>query len=309
MERHERGRILGASMFWFGRILDMNRFSNARAVTMVAVLCIGLSGPSAVAGPAESVAADSALDHGYSDLYNLDFTGAQANFAAWEAAHPDDPMGPVSEAAGLLFSEFNRLGILESQFYSTDETFLARPKIAADPVVRVHFQVAITRAETLAQSRFSKDPKDRDGLFAMTMCSGLQADYAALIDHRTLDSLHYTKESSTWAAQLLEVCPNCYDVFLATGFSKYIVGSLYAPFRWLLRLGGLPGDRQGGIADLQLTAEHGRYLAPFARILLAIAYVRDHDKPQAIQLLIGLRAQFPANPLFGRELARLQPGP
>jgi hypothetical protein len=293
----------------FVRVLDMNRFSDARALTMVAALCIGLFVPSAAAGPAETVAMDSALDHGYSGLYNLDFAGAQRNFATWEADHPDDPVGPVSEAAGFLFSEFNRLGILESQFYASNETFLARPKIAADPEVRARFQAAITRAETLARARFTKDPKDRDGLFAMTMSSGLQADYAALIDHRTMDSLHYTKESSVWAAQLLEVCPDCYDVFLATGFTKYIVGSLYAPFRWLLRLGGLPGDRQGGLADLQLTADHGRYLAPFARILLAIAYVRDKDNPRAIQLLIGLRTQFPANPLFGRELARLQPAP
>src|ERR1700678_1669047 len=287
----------------------MNRFSNARGVTMVAVLCIGLSALAAAADKAESVAVDSALDHGYSGLYNLDFAGAQKDFAAWEADHPDDPVGPVSEAAAFLFSEFDRLGILESQFYANDETFLGRPKVAADPEVRQRFQAAIARAETLARARFAKDPKDRDGLFAMTLASGLQADYAALIDHRTMDSLHYTKESSVWAAQLLAVCPDCYDVFLATGFSKYIVGSLYAPFRWLLRLGGLPGDRQGGLADFQLTAEHGRYLGPFARILLAIAYVRDKDKPRAIQLLIVLRAQFPANPLFGRELARLQPTP
>ena len=276
---------------------------------MVAVLCGCLVARSAAAGLPESVAPDSALDHGYSGLYNLDFAGAQKNFAAWEADHPEDPVGPVSEAAGFLFSEFNRLGILESQFYASDETFLGRPKLAADPDVRERFQAAIVRSETLARARFAKDAKDRDGLFAMTLASGLQADYAALIDHRTLDSLHYTKESSVWAAQLLAVCPDCYDVFLATGFSKYIVGSLYAPFRWLLRLGGLPGDRQGGLADLQLTADHGRYLAPFARILLAIAYVRDKDKARAIQLLTGLRAQFPANPLFGRELARLQPAP
>jgi hypothetical protein len=50
-----------------------------------------------------------------------------------------------------------------------------------------------------------------------------------------------------------------------------------APVRWLLKMGGLPGDKQGGIADLQLTAQHGHYLAPFARILLAIACVRDKD--------------------------------
>jgi hypothetical protein len=169
-------------------IPDMNRFSNARAVTMVAVLCIGLSAPSAAAGPTERVPEDSALDHGYSGLYNLDFAAAQRNFSAWEADHPDDPVGPVSEAAGFLFSEFNRLGILESQFYANDETFLARPRLAADPALRARFQEAIGRAETLARARFAKDPKDRDALFAMTLASGLQADYAALIDHRTLDN-------------------------------------------------------------------------------------------------------------------------
>ena len=47
---------------------------------------------------------------------------------------------------------------------------------------------------------------------------------------------------------------------------------------------GLPADKQGGITDLQTTAEHGHYLAPFARILLAIAYVREKDKPRAIAI-------------------------
>ena len=76
--------------------------------------------------------------------------------------------------------------------------------------------------------------------------------------------------------------------------------------RWLLKMGGLPGDKKGGMADLQLTAQHGHYLAPFARILLAIAYVRDKDKARALELLSSLRVQFPGNTLFPREIARLQ---
>jgi hypothetical protein len=56
---------------------------------------------------------------------------------------------------------------------------------------------------------------------------------------------------------------------------------------------------------LQLTAQHGHYLAPFARILLAIAYVREKDKARARDLLISLRNDFPQNPLFTREIARL----
>ena len=158
----------------------------------------------------------------------------------------------------------------------------------------------------MAHTRLNRNSKDPDALFALTLASGLRADYAALIEKKNLDSLRYTKEASTWARQLLAVCSNCYDAELATGFSKYIIGSMSAPVRWLMRMDGLPGDKQGGIADLQLTAQHGHYLAPFARILLSIAYVRDKNKTRALELLSALRAEFPSNTLFPREIARLE---
>jgi hypothetical protein len=257
---------------------------------------------------AQSVAAAPAslLDRGYSNLYNLDFSGAQEDFLAWETQHPGDAVGPVSEAAGLLFAEFHRLGVLESQFYEDNDTFLARKKLTADPAVRDQFQKAIGRAENLAHAQLAKDPNDQDALFARTLSSGLQADYAALIEKRNLASLHFTKEATAAAQQLLAVCHDCYDALLATGFSKYIMGSMSAPVRWLLRMGGLPADKDGGIADLQTTAQQGHYLAPFARILLAIVFVREKDKPRALELLTALRREFPGNTLFLREIARLE---
>jgi hypothetical protein len=232
--------------------------------------------------------------------------GAQEDFATWQRQHPDDPVGPVSEAAGFLFSEFNRLGVLEAQFYENDDAFFRRPKLTPDPALHERFEDAIGRAETLAHARLAKDPKDRNGLFALTLSSGLQADYAALIEKRNLASLHFTKEASVSAQELLAVCHDCYDALLATGFSKYIIGSMAAPVRWILRMGGLPADKQGGIADLQTTADHGHYLAPFARILLAIAYVREKDKPHALELLSELHREFPGNTLFPREISHLQ---
>jgi hypothetical protein len=251
----------------------------------------------------------SALDRGFSGLYNLDFAGAQRDFTDWQQLHPEDPVGPVSEAASCLFSEFNRLGVLEAQFYENDETFVGRPKLTPDPTVRQHFLAAIGRAENLSHARLAKDPKDRDALFALTLSSGLQADYAALIEKRNLASLRFTKAASASAQKLLAVCPDCYDALLATGFSKYIVGSIVAPVRWVFRLGGLPADKQGGIADLETTAVRGHYLAPFARILLAIAYVREKDKPRALQLLTALGQEFPENTLFPREIAHLRAAP
>lgn len=262
--------------------------------------------PGAFAKDIPAPTALSPLDRGFAGLYNLDFGGAQQDFAAWQKMHPEDPMGPASEAAGFLFSEFHRLGVLEAQFYENDEAFDKRPKLTADPQLHDRFRDAITRAENLAHGRLTKDAKDRDALFALTLSSGLQADYAALIEKRNLASLHFTKLASSSAQQLLSVCHDCYDALLATGFSKYIIGSMAAPVRWILRMGGLPADKQGGIADLEITAQHGHYLAPFARILLAIAYVREKDKARAVELLSGLQREFPGNTLFPREIEHLR---
>jgi hypothetical protein len=280
---------------------DARSWGKATVMCVFCALCL-----MARAEDIPRAASVSALDRGFSGLYNLDFAGAEKDFVSWQKLHPDDPVGPVSEAAGFLFSEFNRLGVLESQFYENDSAFSGRPKLLPDPGVRQVFQNAIGRAESLSHIRLAKDPKDRDALFAMTLSSGLQADYAALIEKRNMASLHFTKQASVWAQQLLAICHDCYDALLATGMSKYVIGSMAAPVRWLLRMGGLPADKQGGIADLQTTADHGHYLAPFARILLSIAYVREKDKARAVQLLAGLQKEFPQNSLFAREIAHLQ---
>lgn len=245
------------------------------------------------------------LDRGFQLLYNLDFNQAQRIFSAYQQSHPDDPMGPTAAAAGALFSEFDRLGVLESQFFELDKRFENRPKLTPDPAVRAQFQASITQADKIARERLAKNSKDKDALFALTLTNGLQADYAALIDKRNLDSLRYTKQATSWGEQTLAADPNCYDAHVAMGISKYLIGSMSAPIRWLVRLGGVSGDKKEGIKELQLVANHGHYLAPFADILLAIAYVREHDKQHARELLAALQDEFPANPLFGKEIAKL----
>lgn len=245
------------------------------------------------------------LDRGFQLLYSLDFDQAHHIFTTYEQTHPDDPMGPTADAAGSLFSEFHRLGVLESQFFELDKRFENRQKLNPDPAVRAQFEAAVNQAEKVAKARLAKNSKDEDALFSLTLINGLQADYAALIDKRNVASLHFTKEAAGWADQALAVDPTNYDAHIAGGISKYLVGSLSAPIRWLVRLGGVQGDKQAGIKELQLVAAHGHYLAPFADILLAIAYVREHDKQHARELLANLRDEYPMNPLFAKEIARL----
>src|ERR1039457_4172443 len=147
----------------------MTQTLDARARSIVTVLyacCALCLAAGAVDVPRAAVA--TTLDRGFSGLYNLDFVGAQRDFATWQQLHPDDPVGPVSEAAGYLFAEFNRLGVLEAQFYESDAAFTDRPKLTADPALRERFLAAIGRAENLAHARLARDAKDRDALFALT---------------------------------------------------------------------------------------------------------------------------------------------
>jgi hypothetical protein len=269
-------------------------------------ICLATLAVSALA--ADAPAPRTSLDQGFRLLYNLDFDQAHQVFLSWQHEHPQDPVGPTAEAAGILFSEFHRLGVLEGQFYENDKKFLDRDKRDPDTGVRDRFNAALARAQSVASRRLATNAKDRDALFAMTLSSGLQADYAALIEKKNMSSLHYTRTANDWADQLLAVDPHCYDARVATGFSKYIIGSMAAPVRWFLRMGGVSGDKKQGIVELQMTADHGRYLGPFARILLAIAYVRDKDNSRARELLASLRDEFPKNILFTNEIARLDAG-
>jgi len=271
------------------------------------ILALALLPPPLARGATSSVSLP-ALDRGFQLLYNLDFDHAHTIFTSWEQTHPDDPLGPTFNAAGLLFSEFHRLGVLEGQFFEDDKKFENRPKLTPDPAVRAQFDREIDQAQSAARARLAKNAHDKDALFAMTLTNGLEADYASLVEKRNVASLRYTKESTTWAGQTLAADPDCYDAHIAGGISKYIIGSMAAPIRWLMHMGGVSGDKQQGIQELKLVANRGHYLAPFANILLAIAYVREHDKQHARQLLASLEEQFPANPMFAEEIAHLDSG-
>jgi len=140
------------------------------AVLTTAVLVLLMTLPNALAGLSSA-----GLNPGFHRLYDLDFTGAQKEFELWEKLNPDNPMGPVSEAAGILFSEFDWLGVLEAQFYEDDSIFAARKKYEADPQKRMRFEHQLDRAETLAKARLSRDARDLDALLAMTLANGLRS--------------------------------------------------------------------------------------------------------------------------------------
>ncbi len=246
------------------------------------------------------------LDRGYADMYNLQFMQAHAEFAAWMQTHPNDPMGPVSDAAAYLFTEFARLDVLDVDLFDDDDHFESRGSRAADPVVKAAFDHDLEQADRLATLALAHAPQDANALLARTLVNGLHADYAQMIEGRDFAGLHYTRLASKDAERLLTISPQMDDAYLAVGLENYILGIKPAPVRWLLALTGAKTNAALGRHDMELAATQGHYLAPFARLLLAVAALRDKDRPKARQILASLAAEFPNNPLYARQLAKIQ---
>jgi hypothetical protein len=245
------------------------------------------------------------LYSGWLKMYDLQFEAAHGIFEHWQTIHPEDPLGPASDAAGYLFSELARLGALESEFFVDDTQFINRKKLAPNSDVKLHFAKQIDRADRLADSALQKSPTDAGALFAKSLTYGLRADYAALVNKQSLRALIYTREGRPYAEKLLAAHPQAFDAYLGPGVENYLLSLRPAAIRFLLRLTGEHIDRQKGIEQLRQTARHGYYLEPFAKLLLAVAALRDNKEEKARELLTELHNRFPNNELYSRELNRL----
>ena len=261
-------------------------------------LALSLLAPLVIASaPAQAEAVPpNDIELGFHSMYNLDFAKAHAYFSKWEQQHPTDPMGPVSQATAYLFSEFNRLGVLEAELFTDDSRFDARQKLTPDPKVREEFNGALDQADKLAGGAAGQD--NNNFLFSQVMALGLRSDYAALIEKRDFAAMRYMKEARELAEKLLLQDPKAYDAYIAVGVENYLSGIRPAPVRWLLQMGGVETDKNKGIQELQEAAAHGDLLKPYAKLLLAVASLRDNNTAEGCGLLNQLATTYPRNPLY-----------
>jgi tetratricopeptide (TPR) repeat protein len=161
----------------------------------------------------------------------------------------------------------------------------------------------------VAQLRLKTNPDDPNALFAMALSLGMQADYASLIDKRQLDSLKKIREADKYSKKLLAVAPDAADACLGLGAANYFIGSLPGPKKFFLSFAGIHGNKKAGMQQLEIAADHGPYLRPFAKILLALAALREKNTEVARAQLKELVAEFPENHLFADELAKLKVSP
>ena len=221
------------------------------------------------------------------------------------AAEPADPLGYGLRASAYLFQELIRLGVLEGEFFADDKRIIDKKKLKPDPEVRRKLFQAIDEAKSRAKAALAKNPDDQNALFTMAVTNGIITDYTALVEKRQISSLSTAKESNAYAQRLLKVNAQYYDAYLTTGFTEYLVGSLPFFVRWFVHFDDVKGNKNTGIQNLQIVAKSGHYLRPFARILLAIVYLREKKPLETQKMLTELAVEFPENALIRKELAKL----
>ena len=250
---------------------------------------------------AESPEVAEAFDH----LYNFNFPAAHADINRYIGEHPREPLGYAIRAAAYLFYELDRLGILESEFLTSDKHIAEKRTLRPDPEVRALFLKALEDAQSRAEAALAANPHDRQALFAMSIVEGVTTDYMAFVEKHQIASLSPAKRSNSYAQQLLKLNPPCVDAYITAGISEYMVGSLPFFIRWFVRFDNVQGSKEQGVKNLELVVREGHYFKPFAKILLAIIDLREKRPRETGKLLESLARDYPSNPLFRKELARM----
>lgn len=272
---------------------------------LLALLTLGPLSRSA-AGPSLGAAfsSDPDLDKGYNLLYEQRFPEAREIFKKWIEQNPEDPFGQVSLAASYLFEEFYLQHVLTSEYFLDDKRFLGGITGTPDETRMKGFEESIVLARQLAVSRLKATPRDPEALYSLTLCAGMQSDADSMLRKRHYDALKHLKEANANAELLLKDHPDAYDVYVAPGVAFYVIGSLPGSTRFLLWFGGIHGDKELGMSEVQKTADNGHYLRPFARILLALSARREKMDDLAQKNLKELIGQFPGNPVYEAEYAK-----
>ena len=277
-----------------------------RSVLVLAFTLAGIAPARAADIPALSPAFSDVpeLTEGFRLLYTLHFPEARCAFHTWADEHPGEPFPQAAVAASYLFEELYRQGVLTSDFFLNERRFLKGIEGKPDAERMRDFRGALLNARSLARARLALSPKDPEALFALTISAGMESNADSILEKKQLDGLKMIKEANQYAKELLAQRPDAADAYVALGSANYIIGSLNAGFRFMLWFGNIHGDKRLGMEQMQNAADNGRYLKPFAQILLALAARREKKNALAQRLLLELTQEFPSSPLFESEYAK-----
>ncbi len=249
-------------------------------------------------------AAEVSVERAFNRLYSFQFEDSLNTARAYSAKNVSDPMGYASLAATHLFSEMNRLQVFNKDMFKEEKVQGERAKQIGVEAKR-SFEDALNRAKSTGAEALKKNDKDTNALLALLIATGAERDFSALVEKRYKDSYYAARASQEYALRLQAIDPSLQDAWFTRGFSEYLIGSVPFVIRWLMKIEQATGDKKKGLELMEKCAREGKYLKPFAQMMLASIYQKDKRLKESRQLLEAFAADHPDNQTVRAELAKM----
>ena len=242
----------------------------------------------------------------FQHFYNLDYPGAVERFERVQAAHPGDPQATALLLEAVVFQELYRLDLLDTTFYANDGFLSGRHATAEDPKTRDRILRLADQAVREANARIGKNPNDIDALYARGWARALQCAYIAMAERGFRAGFGVATKAKDDEMRVLELDPDYADAKLVAGVYEYVVGALPWPFKLLIGFAGITGSKSKGMELLTDAGNRGVTTSIEARTVIALFLRREGKYQQAIQVVRGLKKQYPHDFLFCLEEANLR---
>jgi tetratricopeptide (TPR) repeat protein len=249
---------------------------------------------------------DPLVREAYEHFYNLDYPGAIERFERFHAAHPGDPQGTALLLEAVLFQELYRQDLLDTTFYANDGFLTGRHATQEDPRTRDRILTLADEAVHEADWRLGGNPNDVDALYARGWARALKCTYIAMVERGYASGFRLATQAKNDEVRVLQLDPDYIDAKLVAGVYEYVVGALPLPFKLLIGFAGITGSKSRGLEMLTDDGNRGPVTSVEARTTIALFLRREARYKEAIEVVRGLKSEYPRDYLFCLEEANLR---
>ena len=183
-------------------------------------------------------------------------------------------------------------------------------RIQLDPESRdldAAFTASVERAIRTTESWTERGAQEPEAWFYLGGAYGARVQWRVLRGEK-IAAARDGKQIKQALERAIALEPGLDDAYFGLGMYKYYAAVAPAAARILRFLLLLPGgDREEGLREMLRARSRGRLLQGEADYQLHIIYLWYEEQPQrALELLHGLQARYPANPLYLAQIAHIQ---
>lgn len=276
------------------------------ATVLAAMLCVGSRAQGIPSEQSTRVIAQPepvrvAIDH----LRNLEYEPAKLGLEAWLKEHPEALCAWNYLAIATLYEEMFRQGVLESKVYGEGGEVFKPSKVPVTPEFQKELFAVLDKAQTLADERLKKDPKDEEAMYWAGVTHGTRATYHFTLRKEYTPALREATAAYKQHKQLLKLDPGYVDAYLIVGVNNYVVGSLPWYLKMMASLTGRHGNRAEGLRQIERVTREGHYAREDAQLVLAVLYQREKMFAEALPLYQHMATAYSRNYLLAQEVGTL----